>query len=88
MHINYATHVVLPVCGCLNMYCLPVTWPWEYGLEIFLGLIFSPGNFWGFIGSHSDFSGGFYPLSIIPVTLTLGYPLGTVTAISTPQCNQ
>ena len=61
MHINYATHVVLPVCGCLNIYCLPVTWPWEYGLEIFLGLIFSPGNFWGFIGSHSDFSGGFLP---------------------------
>ena len=50
--------------------------------------MFGHGNFWGFIGSHSDFSGGFYPLSIIPVTLTLGYPLGTATAISTPQCNQ
>ena len=86
----YASHVVLPVCSCLNIQCTPVTWSWEYALEILLGLTFGPGYFLGFNGSQSDFSGGFslYSLSIIPVTLTLGYPLGTATAISTPQCNQ
>ena len=49
-----------------------------------------PGNSSGFIGYGSDFSWSFsfYPLYIIPVTLTLEYPLGTATAISTPQCNQ
>ena len=72
MHINYATHVVLPVCGCLNVQCLLVIWLWEYGLEIFGGLMFGHGNFGVSLEATVIFLGEFCSLSIIPVTLTLG----------------
>ena len=50
--------------------------------------MFGHGNFGVSLEATVIFLGEFCSLSIIPVTLTLGQPLGTTTAISTPQCNQ
>ena len=50
--------------------------------------MFGHGNFGVSSEATVIFLGGSALFQSIPVTLTLGYPLRTTTAISTPQCNQ